>query len=1851
MFDCSRRVFALLLTLVLGTLALGGRAGATTYYVDLAGTDGAVRSGSSSQPFRTLYYASTRAVTAGDMIQINAGTFQESIMTSLSPGVSINGAGQSQTTVTCVVSPTGNLLSWLITMGSWNADTPVAGNQSISNLTFDGSAHTIHQAIGTGARSNLTFQNLTFQNFSLNGLQISGSYTPFLSANAHWPDTLPPDSAYCTNIQVLHCTFLNGAEAPTGVNWAYGDIGFVGVKDSVIRNCTFDETSYGGWGIKGSWFKNSNVNNCSLRVKSLVTTRDNFSIEIWYAYNSQLFDNWATGAFSIGMNTNVRIHHNEIICPTGETASYAVEFGGYSSMVDHNWFDSVNGVDVWGGPYSNCTIAHNVFRNGTSAIFTRSADGTLGAVSNLHVYNNTLDNCGTLYNGGPISLNAQGANLLSGTLIKNNIVANTTVTRTSVTLGGQNLGDTYASYVNGTVVTNNLFYNNAHGDFSQTASVVGTVSSPNTVANPLFKGGSYTVPSPYYALQSGSPALGAGVDVGLPYLGTAPDLGAFVQQIGQRIEAEMNYSTAVDTGATGAVAVDTLNYDSNKCVRLPDSGDSIRIHFKVLTAGYYNVAARVRSGSWTVATNSDHNPTGMFSNYAWLIDGDSASFTGDVSSLSAPDPSGGGVYWGTMRCQNVYLTSGLHDVQISMAAAGGIADYLEVTNLAATTTYTWTGTTTPQNWSGTTNWDSNGIPASDVTNSLVALNPGAVTLTSKVDSSWNGQDANSINSLTFSTGTLTLTNGGASTNLTIGSGGFTNASTNNAVINFANVTGGTVTASGSQAWNINTVGTNNKGLTFSGNLVADNAADVLTVNYGAVNYTGITFSGVYTTPYSGSLQTGAANGTAQTYFGNSRSGNYDRVANLVIDNASANQSQRIAFDNVTNNNNVTTNITFQNFLNSSDGRAMIQASPGNLGNPFGSAAVPSVHLGLNLNFTGNWSGALVGKTTGHPQYPVIDLGNTAGAYTLSGNNSALTIDVNNVAQNKTAIDSQAGYLVLNHANALGTGNVLGVNIGQSNSATPFGRDGLLATTTAGIVSSDVSVNGNSFTANGASAQPGFACVGLLPTAANTDTVTFNGNVYSRGYGYAQNTIRFVTGLVNDSSHGGTLIHNGNIQDLVTYGYGDSGFTVGTESPVQYLGTGTFQVNGANVYVGDTSIRSGTVLAGDNASAGFAIPVAGVGGTMPKVGAAASTGATSITLNSTPGTAGLYVGQPVGNVQFGFAPGTRITSITGNVIGLSHPLIANVGINMLIPAGGAFGFHNSAISLGDNVPAAQNVKAATPCYNVGLPGGTTWSAGVFTFTGSNGTTYDGQALSVGDLVLVWGQYASTERNGVYQVTDSTHWTRASGWDTTTAMLAKMGSRVHVTNGNTCAGFDFELAPVNINTGVIWTINSPAGTGAIAAPVVFVPDVGNPNVAILTNGAYTIARAINVTNNQSTGKSTLGGNTADASTFSGLVTLSKNVSLTAAASGMVTFSGDITGSNNVTKEGLGTVKLTTAKSYTGTTSVTAGTLEVDNALASSGVTVGSGCTIQGTGNLAGPLNVTGTGIVSPGTGGTGTMSVGSGSTISGHLAVNVDDQTNTKLLSSGTINLAGATLDFTVGGGGFTQPYYVIAQGSSITGAPSMASGYTLTNTGTQLRLGLATHSISGTVTRSGSGLSGVTVSDGTRATTTDGSGAYTITSVPDSATYTVTPSLTGYTFAPASLSVTLSGSDVTGKDFAVAKAYGNWATIHGLSGADAATTANPSHDGLSNLVKYALDLNPAVSAQPAGTHSGNSLSFTKGAMAKADGSLTYSIEESTDLVTWGAPSLGSSTNGADTISYTFPSGQPQVFARLKVIQTP
>jgi hypothetical protein len=152
---------------------------------------------------------------------------------------------------------------------------------------------------------------------------------------------------------------------------------------------------------------------------------------------------------------------------------------------------------------------------------------------------------------------------------------------------------------------------------------------------------------------------------------------------------------------------------------------------------------------------------------------------------------------------------------------------------------------------------------------------------------------------------------------------------------------------------------------------------------------------------------------------------------------------------------------------------------------------------------------------------------------------------------------------------------------------------------------------------------------------------------------------------------------------------------------------------------------------------------------------------------------------------------------------------------------------------------------------------------------------------------------------------------------------------------------------------------------------------------------------------------------------------------------------------------------------------------------------------------------------------------------------------------TVNLTGAATASTTtdssGNFSFTNrangTYTVIPASSAYTFNPVSAvvvvSGANITDTNFVATStgGADIYSISGTVT--GAVQAGVKITlSGTQKGTaeTKANGTYIFENLVDGGTYTVTPSLTGYTFKPTSTDVTLSGADVTDTDFRVTVTY-------------------------------------------------------------------------------------------------------------------
>jgi len=95
--------------------------------------------------------------------------------------------------------------------------------------------------------------------------------------------------------------------------------------------------------------------------------------------------------------------------------------------------------------------------------------------------------------------------------------------------------------------------------------------------------------------------------------------------------------------------------------------------------------------------------------------------------------------------------------------------------------------------------------------------------------------------------------------------------------------------------------------------------------------------------------------------------------------------------------------------------------------------------------------------------------------------------------------------------------------------------------------------------------------------------------------------------------------------------------------------------------------------------------------------------------------------------------------------------------------------------------------------------------------------------------------------------------------------------------------------------------------------------------------------------------------------------------------------------------------------------------------------------------------------------------------------------------------------------------------------------------------------------------------------------------------------------------------------------------------------DPDHDGISNLIEFALSgLDPTTNNPPVSAFTSNTLSFTK---RPGTSGLVYSIQESVDLGVsdvWSEVTGGMYVNNGSIISYTFNPGSPvKSFLRLKV----
>ena len=161
--------------------------------------------------------------------------------------------------------------------------------------------------------------------------------------------------------------------------------------------------------------------------------------------------------------------------------------------------------------------------------------------------------------------------------------------------------------------------------------------------------------------------------------------------------------------------------------------------------------------------------------------------------------------------------------------------------------------------------------------------------------------------------------------------------------------------------------------------------------------------------------------------------------------------------------------------------------------------------------------------------------------------------------------------------------------------------------------------------------------------------------------------------------------------------------------------------------------------------------------------------------------------------------------------------------------------------------------------------------------------------------------------------------------------------------TFSGLNSYTGPTSVLGGtLIVGANAPAGAngalGNAISAIMLGGTSGSSSASLIAGGAFTIGRDISVQAGSS-GVATIGGNTTSSSSFTGNITLSKDVTLQSVTTGTsaVTFStGVISGGFGITKAGSGTVVLGGANTYSGSTTVNQGTLRAGVVTQAFGVT---------------------------------------------------------------------------------------------------------------------------------------------------------------------------------------------------------------------------------------------------------------------------------------------------------------------------
>ena len=480
----------------------------TTYYIDPVGNNG--NSGAIGSPWLTLSYACTRAKTPGDIIHVNTGIYFETVQSVLAVGVSIQGDGKANSIINSTVSAT-NIPAILLL-----SETYVNGNQSISGIKLDGNM-TANTPIWVKRRSNVKIHDCEIVNFLRRGIRLLGSGAP--------------PSIWCTGNEIYNCTIANNAAFITGAG-QYGNIEMHAQNGLKIYNNTITQTTRApednGIPIKFTdegYNKNLKIySNTITGPKKGPSGRYEFAIELWYPRGGdEIYDNIITGSI-------------DLVSPARGTANYSVSI--HNNTIGYNTLQPQLERGILLEKYAEYVLIYNnIIKNISTGFYVTEAGTAPHYYNNIRIYCNVFMNMGqtgTEFQTWGMFFPDSGNSTGHGWYIHNNVIVASNEGRTTrwgiqvprfATFHGLSIKNNILmnwdhAPINGDLnatldtlnISNNIFFNNANSNnvlFANGLSPINYTNENNLKVDPGF------VSLTDFHLQAGSPAIGAGINVGL----------------------------------------------------------------------------------------------------------------------------------------------------------------------------------------------------------------------------------------------------------------------------------------------------------------------------------------------------------------------------------------------------------------------------------------------------------------------------------------------------------------------------------------------------------------------------------------------------------------------------------------------------------------------------------------------------------------------------------------------------------------------------------------------------------------------------------------------------------------------------------------------------------------------------------------------------------------------------------------------------------------------------------------------------------------------------------------------------------------------------------------------------------------------------------------------------------------------------------------------------------------------------------------------------------------------------------------------------------------------------------------